>query len=68
MSLFSDKRVSTAFSQIVQDGRAIALTIQDTANDLAFLMGQLHGEPFTADINHDIGFLMIRCRDLGASS
>lgn len=68
MRLFSDKRVSTAFSQTVQDGQAIALTIQDTANDLAFLMGQLHGEPFTADINHDVGYLMIRWRDMGASS
>ena len=68
MSLFSDKRVSTAFSQTVQDGQAIALTIQDTANDLAFLMGQFHGEPFTADIRHDVGFLIIRWSDMGGGS
>jgi len=68
MSGVNHKRIADAFDQSVSDGQAIARTIQEAANDLAFLMSQLHGEPFTADINHDVGFLIIRWRDMGASS
>lgn len=68
MSATNDKRLSVAFGQSVHDGQATARAIQEAADDLAFLMQQLHGEPFRADINHDVGFLIIRYRDMGASS
>jgi len=68
MSATNDKRLSVAFGQSVKDGQVIARTIQEAADDLAFLMQELHGEPFRADINHDVGFLIIRYRDMGASS
>lgn len=68
MSVTSNQRLSGAFAQSVQSGQTLAQAIQDGANDLAFLMQQLHGEVFTADINHDVGYLMICWRDMGASS
>ncbi|MFS2324339.1 hypothetical protein U2P60_02765 [Brucella sp. H1_1004] len=60
MSATNDKRLSACFGQSVQDGEAIARTIQEAAEDLSFLMSQLHGESFSADINHDLGFLLSR--------
>ena len=68
MSATNDKRLSACFGQSVHDGEAIARTIQEAADDLAFLMSQLHGESYRADINHDVGFLIIRYWDMGASS
>ncbi|MEL4072843.1 hypothetical protein WKW50_22145 [Ochrobactrum sp. GPK 3] len=68
MSAVNRQRVAKVFGRSVSEGQAIARTIQEVADDLAFLMQQLHGEPFRADINHDVGFLIIRWRDMGASS
>ncbi len=68
MSATNDNRLSAAFGQSVQDGQAIARTIQEVAADLAFLMQQLHGEPFRADINHEVGYLLICWENKGASS
>lgn len=68
MSLTSNQRLSGAFAQSVQSGQTLAQTIQDGGNDMAFLIEQLHGEPFTADIRHDVGFLIIRWSDMGGGS
>lgn len=68
MSITSNQRLAGAFGQSVQSGQTVAQAIQDGANDLAFLMEQLHGEPFTADIRHDVGFLIIRWSDMGGGS
>ena len=68
MSVTSNHRLSGAFGPSVQSGQTTAQAIQDGANDLAFLMEQLHGEPFTADIRHDVGFLIIRWSDMGGGS
>ncbi|MGO1163521.1 hypothetical protein ACTOV4_16435 [Brucella sp. C7-11G] len=68
MSVTSNHRLAGAFGQSVQSGQTVAQAIQDGANDLAFLMQQLHGEAFTADINHEVGYLMIRWRDMGDAS
>ncbi|KAB0571074.1 hypothetical protein [Brucella pituitosa] len=68
MNSTNKKLVADAFGQTVQDGQAIARTIQEAADDLAFLMQQLHGEPFRSDINHEVGYLLICLKNKGASS
>lgn len=68
MSATNDKRLSVAFGQSVQDGQAIARTIQEAADDLVFLMQQLHGESYRADVNHEVGYVLVCWSNKGASS
>lgn len=67
MTAINKKLIADAFGQAVQDGEAIARTIQEAADDLAFLMGQLHGEPFRADVTHDTPLVLIRWADMGGA-
>lgn len=60
--------VVDAFGQAVQDGQAIARTIQEAADDLAFLMQQLHGGSYRTDVNHETGYVLICWTNKGASS
>jgi len=68
MSATNDNRLSAAFGQAVEDGRAIARTIQEAADDLAFLMGQLHGETFRAHVSCEPAFVFIRYSDMGGEA
>jgi hypothetical protein len=68
MSATNDNRLSAAFGQSVRDGQAIARTIQDAADDLAFLMEQLHGETFRAHVSCEPAFVFIRYSDMGGEA
>ncbi|MBA8820674.1 hypothetical protein BRY73_23965 [Ochrobactrum sp. P6BS-III] len=65
MTSINKKLVADAFRQSVQNGQAIARTIQEAADDLAFLMGQQHGEVFHAHVSHEPAFVLIRYRNMG---
>lgn len=60
--------VANAFAKSVADGEAIARTIQEAADDLAFLMGQLHGESFRAHVSCEPAYVFIRYRDMGGAA
>lgn len=68
MSATNDNRLSATFGQAVQNGQAIARTIQEAADDLAFLMGQLHGETFRAHVSCEPAFVFIRYSDMGGEA
>lgn len=68
MSATNDSRLSATFGQAVQNGQAIARTIQEAADDLAFLMGQLHGETFRAHVSCEPAFVFIRYSDMGGEA
>lgn len=68
MSPVEQKRLSAIFGKTVEEGEAIHRTIQEAADDLAFLMGQLHGEAFHAHVSHEPAFALIRYRDMGGAA
>ncbi|MCB4917108.1 hypothetical protein LAV78_01030 [Brucella intermedia] len=68
MTSINKKLVAEVFGQSVQDGQAIARTIQGAADDLAFLMGQLHGETFRAHVSCEPAFVFIRYSDMGGEA
>ncbi|MEN5298798.1 hypothetical protein ABE530_10645 [Brucella sp. TWI559] len=68
MTSINKKLVTDTFGQSVQDGQAIARTIQEAVEDLVFLMQSLYGEPFRTDINHEVGYVLISRNSKGALS
>lgn len=68
MTSINKKLLADTFGQSVQDGQAIARTIQEAADDLAFLLQQLHGESYRADVNHEVGYVLVCWSNKGASS
>ncbi|KAB2679633.1 hypothetical protein F9K85_01560 [Brucella tritici] len=68
MSAVNRQRVAKAFDQSVSDGKAIARTIQEVADDLAFLMGQLHGEVFKAVVSHEPALVLARWANMDTPS
>ncbi|MEN5277453.1 hypothetical protein ABE527_10920 [Brucella sp. TWI432] len=68
MTSINNKIVADTFGQSVQDGQAIARTIQEASDDLAFLMQQLHGGSYRTDINHEAGYVLVCWSNKGASS
>ncbi|MFK0683642.1 hypothetical protein SD208_04900 [Ochrobactrum sp. BD67] len=65
MSAVNRQRVAKVFGQSVSEGQAIARTIQEVADDLAFLMGQLHGEAFKAVVSHEPALVLVRWANMG---
>ncbi len=68
MSAVNRQRVAKVFGQSVSEGQAIARTIQEVAEDLAFLMGQLHGEAFKAVVSHEPALVLIRWANMDTPS
>jgi len=68
MSAVNRQRVAKVFGQSVSEGQAIARTIQEVADDLAFLMGQLHGEAFKAVVSHEPALVLVRWANMDTPS
>lgn len=65
MSNVNHKRTIESFLPSIQERKAMARTIQEAADDLAFLMGQMHGEDFCALVSHEPSFIIIRYSNMG---